>query len=301
MKTENVSVCRKYVYNWDMKTMWKKKLCLSVIGDCGVSAEKQMELMKKTGFDGFFVIWEPGMDFAALTAKAEELDMVFQSVHAPWNLTADIWRENSEKGEEALLQHKACVDACVISGAPILVVHAFCGFEDHTPTRIGIERFSQVVAYAREKKIKVAFENTEGQEYLDALMDYFAGDDTVGFCWDNGHEMCYNYSRDLLAKYGDRLLCTHLNDNLGIKSYEGKITWIDDLHLLPFDGIADWNDNVKRLKKCGFRDILTFELNTKSKPGRYENDEYFQMPFEQYLAEAYKRACRIAAMLLAEE
>ena len=45
----------------------------------------------------------------------------------------------------------------------------------------------------------------------------------------------------MLALYGEKLICTHLNDNLGIKDFEGKTTWHDDLHLLPFDGIADWN------------------------------------------------------------
>ena len=83
---------------------------------------------------------------------------------------------------------------------------------------------------AKERGVKVAFENTEGEEYLEALMDNFKDDDTVGFCWDTGHEMCYNHSQDMLAKYGDRLIATHINDNLGISDYDGKITWLDDLH-----------------------------------------------------------------------
>ena len=29
----------------------------------------------------------------------------------------------------------------------------------------------------------------------------------------------------------------------------GKTFWTDDLHLLPYDGIADWDYNVKRLKR----------------------------------------------------
>ena len=108
--------------------------------------------------------------------------------------------------------------------------------------------------------------------------------------------MCYNYSKDLLNLYGDRLLITHINDNLGIKDFNGKIFWHDDLHLLPFDGIADWDYNAKRLAKTGFNDILTFELNNKSKPNRHENDKYFKMPIEEYVAEAYARACRFARM-----
>lgn len=137
-------------------------------------------------------------------------------------------------------------------------------------------------------------ENTEGIEYLWALMEHFKNDETVGFCWDSGHEMCYNYSEDLLARLGDRLIMTHLNDNLGISRFDGKIFWTDDLHLLPYDGIADWDYNVDRLRKSRRMPILNFELNIKSKPGRHDNDIYEAMTLEEYFTEAYKRACRIA-------
>lgn len=281
--------------------MWKKQFALGLCGDCGMSFLEQLELLKKTGFDGFFVVWDPNLNIGELADRAKELGLIFQSIHAPWGKAADIWYGDESKGQAAVDELKACVDACVSYQVTILVVHAFVGFESHDPTQTGLERFSRVVDYAREKGVKIAFENVEGEEYLDALMDHFTGDDTVGFCWDSGHEMCYNYSKDLLEKYGDRLLSTHLNDNLGIKDYNGKITWLDDLHLLPFDGAADWREIAKRLHRCGFRDILTFELNVTSKPGRHENDSYCEMSYERFVTEAYKRACRIAMMLLVQE
>ena len=147
---------------------------------------------------------------------------------------------------------------------------------------------------AKELGIKIAFENTEGDEYLAALMEHFENNGSVGFCWDSGHEMCYNRSVDLLAKFGDRLIMTHLNDNLGIGSFDGEITWKDDLHLLPFDGVADWDHNISRLQKSRYMPILNFELKVSSKPDRHENDIYMQMSPEQYFTEAYKRACKIA-------
>ena len=51
---------------------------------------------------------------------------------------------------------------------------------------------------------------------------------------------------------------------------------------------------IQRLRKSKKLEILNFELNITSKPNRHENDVYAQMPLEQYFAEAYKRACRIA-------
>ena len=100
-----------------------------------------------------------------------------------------------------------------------------------------------------------------------------------------------------LGDAGDRLFGTHLNDNLGIRDFNGTTTYIDELHLLPFDGIGDWDYNAERLRKSKPTEYLTFELNNKSKPNRHENDKYFKMPIEEYIGEAYARACKIAAMV----
>jgi sugar phosphate isomerase/epimerase len=274
-----------------------RDICYGLSKGCGVPFPLQMELLKKIGFDGFFLVWEPNLDMDALTAKAESLGLYFQSIHAPWDHAADMWHENEEKAQQGITQLTTCVDVCVSCGAPILVIHAFMGFDEHEPNDLGIARFKQVVDYARGRNIRIAFENTEGEEYLQALMEAFAADGHVGFCWDSGHELCYNRSKDLLALYGDRLLVTHLNDNLGICDPAGKITWLDDLHLLPFDGMANWEDVAVRLRRTGYSGALTFELNIKSKPGRNENDRYGAMPYEEYLAEVYRRACRIRDML----
>lgn len=129
-------------------------------------------------------------------------------------------------------------------------------------------------------------------------MDSVKSEKHVGFCWDTGHELCYNRGKNMIALYGDRLFCTHFNDNLGIRDYHGEITWIDDLHLLPFDGIADWNDIAQRLNGCKFNGELTFELNKLNRPERHENDLYEKMSLEEYFAEVYKRACKFATMKL---
>ncbi len=108
--------------------------------------------------------------------------------------------------------------------------------------------------------------------------------------------MCYNHSEDLLKPYGSLLLCTHLNDNLGVRDPMGKTSWLDALHLLPFDGVADWGDIVSRLQAAGFDGPLSFELNLLSKPGLHDNDKYSEMGMDVYFAEAYARACKIRAL-----
>lgn len=42
-------------------------------------------------------------------------------------------------------------------------------------------------------------------------------------------------------------------------------------------------------------------MNIESKPRRHENDYYAKMSPEMYLAEVYKRACRVATMLKSKQ
>lgn len=274
--------------------MYKRKLCLGV-GDFGISAEEQLVRFKKAGFDGFFIGWENGMELRRFREIADREGLLFQSVHAPYQRVRHMW-EKSAEADNCTFELINCVHECEKNRVPIMVTHAFIGFEEHCPSEIGLCNFEKVVNEAKKCGVRIAFENTEGEEYLDALMEHFGSFDNVGFCWDTGHELCYNRGRDMLKDYGDRLICTHLNDNLGIKNFDGEITWLDDLHLLPFDGVIAWHKIAERLNKCGYDDALTFELNTVSKPGRCENNKYAKLPTDEYLAECYARACKVAYM-----
>ena len=72
--------------------------------------------------------------------------------------------------------------------------------------------------------VKIAFENTGRLDYLDAVLNAFKEYDNVGFCYDSGHQLCYTPDTDVMELYGNRLICTHLNDNLGVSDFEGKTT-----------------------------------------------------------------------------
>ena len=275
--------------------MYKQKIGISIGNAYAISMDEVLQIIKNSGFDAISPIWKSREALLEIVHTAKNLGLEIQSLHAPFTKAADMW---SDKGDicgpvkDELLKN---IDFCSECQIQVLVVHVWIGFDyKFEKDSLYYDNFDEIVRYAKEKNVKIAFENTEGEEYLYALMEHFENDDTVGFCWDSGHEMCYNRSSDLLGKFGDRLIMTHLNDNLGISRFDGKIFWTDDLHLLPFDGIADWNDNVLRLQKSRYMPILNFELGIQSKPKRHENDVYMQMPLELYFAEAYKRACKIA-------
>ena len=276
--------------------MWKQKIGISVYNHYRIPTCDVIRLLCETGFDAVSPEWEPDIDLNAIVETARQCGMTVQSLHAPYGKMQEIWSRDSSVSEPAKAEIFSALDACATFSIPVLVMHAWIGFDyQFNPESLYYQNFDEIISYAKERNIQIAFENTEGEEFLFALMERYAEEPAVGFCWDSGHEMCYNHSQALLAKLGDRLIMTHINDNLGISRFDGKTFWTDDLHLLPYDGIGDWDDNIARLKKARHMDILNFELNINSKPNRHENDIYGEMGYELYFTEVLKRACRIAS------
>ncbi len=275
----------------------KTKMGLGLLFSSGLSVEEQLKIYKNVGFEAFFSDYAPGRAEICRRA-ADELGLVYQSIHAPFLRMRHMWEESPET-ELARQELFNCLNECKKYDVPIMVVHPYIGFDKNTPTHLGIKNFRDVVDRAVEYGVKVAFENVEGDAYLEALMLEFKNYDNVGFCWDAGHEMCYNRHKDMLSLYGDRLICTHINDNIGVTGEE--ITFLDDLHFIPFDGIKDWEDAMERLKKSGYCDILTFELKlSKAQDDKYGTD-YTKIPFEEYVKRVYERASRLREMVSSDK
>ena len=246
--------------------MYRNKLCINTGVLTETDPRTRLQMIKNAGFEAFFT--EYSDKIAEYRACADQLGIEYLFVHAPFGKAHQMWQEG-DSGEEAVCELITCLRDCAGIGITLTVVHVYKGFEPNAgPNEIGIRNFARVIDEAERLGIRIAFENTEGDEYLAAVMQAFADRESIGFCWDTGHEQCYNYSKDMMALYGDRIFCTHLNDNLGISRYDGKTYWTDDLHLLPFDGITDWESVAERLNDAGFEEALTFELGRKSKPNR---------------------------------
>lgn len=257
------------------------KIGISLLKEYDRPIVEVLDIIKEAGFEAVSPQWTE--DVCEVIERAKELGFEIQSLHGPYAWSVGMWRDDPEKREHGKAELIEALTVCRKYDIPVMVTHIWLGF-DYTfgETKYGLKNYGEVIDVAREYGVKIAFENTEGDEYLDALFDFFKDDDTVGFCWDSGHENCYNRC-DLLGKYGDRLIMTHLNDNMGMTGE--KIFWTDDLHMLPFDGTVDWEDAVSRLKKAKKQDIINFELKFGD---RYKNTSY-----EEYFKEAYKRAKKI--------
>ena len=273
----------------------ERKICINVNpGFKDVSFEECLDAIKAAGFDGVFTGWTPG-DMARRAKIIREKGLYFQSVHSPFNKVHLPWEEG-EDGEKVIDDLIKCARECAEAGVPIVVIHPIIGMDRHNPTDLGIERFGRLVREAEKLGIMLAFENVEGIEYLEKIIAELGSSPAVGYCWDTGHEMCYNGSMDVPALFGDKLICTHLNDNLG-QTNPREITWLDDAHLFPFDGVADWQRIADRLNRVGYSGELTFELTLASKPGRNTHDIYNDLTPRSGFELIYKKAVQFAQML----
>ncbi len=274
--------------------MFKEKIGISLGSALGVSIKEAIKLVSKIGFKAVSLEWKNDVNLKELCSLAREHGLYVQSFHGPYRGAADMWSQDKTAVNKSKEQFISCLKDCKENSVPVMVIHCWIGFDyTDTPTKEGLENYGEIFALAEKYGVRVALENTEGTEFLSALLDNFKSEN-VGFCYDSGHELCYSPMENLTEKFGDRLIMCHLNDNLSISDKNGKISDYDDLHLLPFDGIADWDNIVKGLKKAKSLPFLNFEVKINNKFGRKECEAYSAMKIEEYFTACYQRTLKIA-------
>ena len=254
----------------------------------------EIHKIKEHGFDATFTLWSSVEKVSELADLMAKEGILYDCIHAPFHRAADYWKEG-EAGDIAEQRTTACIDGCAAVGVKKMVAHAFCGYQGHSPNEIGLTRFSRIADHALARGVKVCLENVEGEEYLECLMNGLQGHPAIGFCFDSGHHICYNHKRDFLSEFGDRLSYLHIDSNMGMTGDE--LTFSDDNHMLPFDGVADMDYLAYHLRRLHYDGTLMMELVRGNRPDRHTNDRYLAMTDDEYLAEAYRQICRLRKMV----
>ena len=222
---------------------------------------------------GFTRVFSGSTDPERVLRQAEHVHAAglrYDTLHAPFKgIMNAIWQEG-EDGEETLRQLTTCVDLCAEIDAPIAVVHLSAGENPPPPTDVGRSRFIRLVEHATRKGVRIAFENQRKLANIAWAFEEFRDTDTVGFCWDCGHEGCFTPGRRYMPLFGSRLICTHIQDNEGIY---GK-----DSHLIPYDGALDFEYVAEALRSAPEVPLI-LEMKRKALPYETVSDE-------EYLARA---------------
>ena len=266
------------------------KLGIALMGD-------HVNMIGQIGWNAFFTGWDRN-NIERWANEAAQNGLIYQSIHSPFggqHKVSYMWQDR-EEGRFVTDQLIECVKDCARFDIPVMVIHPFIGFRDHTPTQIGLDNYARVVEVANKVGVRLGFENVEGEEYLAALMERFWNEPCCGFCLDTGHEQCYNGGKDMMALYGEKLCHTHFNDNLGIilpPDASVDLTWHNDLHLTMGDGIVDWKGVMDRIDASPYEGPLICELTRGSKPGRSDHDKYAAMAIDEFYAFALDRARKV--------
>lgn len=255
---------------------------------------KVIDLLANAGFSSVSPVWSPELDLPHLTACTNARGMTIQSLHAPHKGIPLLWQPDDPLTPQILENILKSIQDCARFHVPTLVIHGWQGLIYTFPeTPLDFRSFDRIVACAQKDGVSIAFENLEGEEYLGALLARYKDCPHVGFCWDSGHDHCYPHRTDFLDQFGDRLIMTHLNDNLGLRDPSGIPSGNDDLHFLPFDGEINWHDAIGKLKTAAKQDILNFEI--KLQP-HCADHIYSRLTAEQFFEKAGHCARQIAGM-----
>lgn len=258
-----------------------RKIGINMHAKKGLSSADFAKVAHELGFSTVFSLPKaPEVMLENVNALAA-VGMSYETLHAPFKGINAIWHEGDE-GEDMLQKLKDSVDMCVTVDAPITVVHLSSGNTPPPPTDVGRGRFIRLVDYAIGKGVKIAFENQRKLHNISWAFEEFQDTDTVGFCWDCGHESCFTPGRRYMPLFGNRLICTHIHDNSGVYNA--------DEHLLPFDGQIDFGYVAQTIKESGYTGSLMLEIKGNS-------DFYADLSVAAFLEKAAAAAKRLRTMI----
>ncbi len=253
--------------------------------DYSIPFARAVDLIRRAGFETVALGARPshsGYDTPAGRAAIRRLlgdhGLALNSVHAPCPEGDQLFALDGDRRRESVRLCTLALDAAAELGAPVAVIHLIQPYDiPHDDARdrmiaLGRDSVALLVEYAAVKGVRVAMENGWRQDYDDVLAQFLDefNQESVGFCYDSGHENIRGSCFKILEQLGHRLLTVHLHDNAG-----------SDSHVLPYEGNIDWDRFRKIFHGLGYAGDLLLEVDIANSG--------FKDP-EIFLTEARKRA-----------
>lgn len=241
------------------------------------SAEKTVDMLQNAGFTAIdFSFFDPvwyseereDVFFSELRKYAENAGMCFNQAHAPFHSSFP----DAEQTKNRFWEIVSALRRAALLGAKTIVVHPVQHLkyaDEGVPQQLfemNMEFYGKLIPYCQEFGIKVAVENMwqyhpwpkithstcstpeEMNRYLDTLNSPW-----ITGCLDVGHASLVGQSPDefVLAMGSDRLGTLHIHD----------VTKTEDSHMMPYQGVIDWQKLMQALGTIGYQGDLTFECD----------------------------------------
>ena len=245
-----------------------------------------MKYMKEAGFDCVFwpLLLNEQARMETYLQTANDLGLEIDELHALSTNINRIWYDEPV-GDKPMQLALDSIDFCAEHGVEKMVMHESSGRIAPDMSNAGLARFRKIFEHAAEKGVKVAVENLRRTNHI-ARIFHVCRDLPVYYCWDSGHELCFSPGVDHLALFSEKLICTHVHDNRGI--------YMKDDHLLPFDGVNDWQRDARLIRESGYEGAICGELQR-------DDARYVHMSDKDFCTEAYQRLKKFVDMIDQEE
>lgn len=260
---------------------------LGIFCEClpNIPVADSLRLIKEAGFECYAVSCSEYGELSKIIAVGDELGMSCELLRAPIDLKLinSMW----ERGVRYILNFnliKKTIDAASAAGVPVVAVRVSNGWYPPEMNELGLSRFDDLVIYAGEKGVKLAFENVYSMGNLAYLGDRYDELDHVGLCYDCGHEHCFTKDVSWLDIFPRKTFAVHINDNTGRgEKKEGN----NDTHSLPFDGDIDYETMMRKLDRNNYEGSLILDVSKRG---------YDSLGNEEYLALAFERLEKVSEM-----
>ncbi len=233
------------------------KLGMYLLRDPAHSDEERLRMMRAAGFDFVCIGTKPYADgdMRETVALCEKLGIPVENIHLTGTKTTFIW-DDTEEGESIADRYCREIEYCSSLGVKTGIAHVTWGHRAVPPVNeTALCRYERIADTAARCGFVLSLENSVYPEYLYAVMERLHGHPGIGFCFDSGHRNAFAPGEDFLGRFGNILSAIHLQDNNGA----------DDLHVMPFDGCAPWDEIARSLANTSFaREKICAEIGSDS-------------------------------------
>ncbi len=246
------------------QTYMPKIVTTTDVFEVGHSAEDAIDRLARLGYEGIdmgFDYWVfSGSPFlaadylewaAGLKAHADAAGIAYTHSHAAHDAGATYWTGRS-------------IQASAVIGAKYCVVHPiYQDAENNVITdaeafiTVNAEAIRQLLPKAEECGVVILSENIPWGAAADPriIADLVREVDSpwFGWCFDTGHAYCRGFYPEILSECCVVPLSLHIQDSIG-----------GDDHLIPGDGVIDWDVFVQTLKSIGYTGDCVLEAHHQS-------------------------------------
>lgn len=256
----------------------------------GEPLENVIEFASKSGIAALEVWSEPGgsqIDLATFdAARAEAIKKLLDQRGVEISALAN-YANMTEEGrtEELQAMAKKLIDAAVLLGVSVVCMQTGMPVGDRSRVfmikKVVPQVYAPIIAYAKEKGIKIALENwfetcLLGIDTFECLFETIT-DDNFGLNYDPSHLVHQQCNHMLpLSMFPKRIFHTHAKDTRVDVEKRAKVGVYGDgwwRYVIPGFGNINWGEYIGYLRSVGYKGVLSIEHEDSS----FDREEGFAM------------------------